>query len=211
MRQVFFCGMLAYNRNTYFSGMSVGEWGAMFWQWRPSLLSDFRSSVCVFGQRPSGCEICSYLLSKACAGLSQWWGFGCSGIFWCFISFPRISPHFRREKKNAGFLLQISSGLCECFPPRTAQKFLVWERPKSCTIRTFNIFLANDIRSIVFEGLFCLDREIRQRPLGWLLYFGQRSCWHVGPIKQWYKWNSSLLREKLNINSVPQDVLRSLW
>lgn len=93
----------------------------------------------------------------------------------------------KTKKRPAGFLLQISSGLCEYFPPRTAQKFLVWERPKSCTIRTFNIFLANDIRSIVFEGLFCLDREIRQRPLGWLLYFGQCSCWHVGPIKQWYK------------------------
>lgn len=74
----------------------------------------------------------------------HWLWFGCSGIFWCFISFPRISPHLR-EKKAHWLSLKISSGLCERSPPRATQEFLVWERPKSCTIRTFDIFSAIDI------------------------------------------------------------------
>lgn len=34
----------------------------------------------------------------------HWLWFGCSGIFWCFISFPRISPHLREKKSALAFI-----------------------------------------------------------------------------------------------------------
>lgn len=86
------------------------------------------------------------------------------------------------EKKKAHWLsLKISSGLCERSPPRATQEFLVWERPKSCTIRTFDIFSAIDIS---------LNWDLTKTSAG-----RASLSWQMSALALWTDWTVAQLKQ----------------